>query len=233
MHPRPSRLPAASALAGALLLALALLLCGATLARAESGPLFPEEKSGAKSGQSAPPTATRVPNNATVTTSSGAVAHIHESATLPPASARTSAPAATGTAAGTGATPATGSAPATAAPPPTATTPATATPGTASPPAGTSAAPPASATQLPAPHAATTAAAAKHKASGKTRPSDLAIALAALAALLVLGVLAWGIARWNAWEPAWLLSLRHAFAEGGYHTSAGMAELRDWARLGR
>jgi hypothetical protein len=60
-----------------------------------------------------------------------------------------------------------------------------------------------------------------------------AIALAALAALLALGALAWGIARWLAYEPRWTVSLRHAMAEAGFRASATWAEFTDWVRLGR
>jgi hypothetical protein len=51
-------------------------------------------------------------------------------------------------------------------------------------------------------------------------------------ALLVTGVV-WGMARWSAWEPRWLLRWRHATAEAGWRTSAAWAEFRDWVRLGR
>jgi len=85
---------------------------------------------------------------------------------------------------------------------------------------------------------AAAAASARHEATArggahKTRLSHLAIALIALAALLVVCSVAWAWARWNTWEPRWWVGLRHSFAEGGYHASAGWAELRDWARLGR
>jgi hypothetical protein len=64
-------------------------------------------------------------------------------------------------------------------------------------------------------------------------PSGPAIALVVIAALLALGAILWGIARWRAWEPHWALSLRHALAEAGYHASLTWAEVSDWARLGR
>jgi hypothetical protein len=62
--------------------------------------------------------------------------------------------------------------------------------------------------------------------------STAAIVAAILAALLALGCAAWGLARRRAFEPHWLLSLRHAMAEAGYRTSATWAEFADWARLG-
>lgn len=63
--------------------------------------------------------------------------------------------------------------------------------------------------------------------------STEAIAAAVLAALLILGCLAWALARRRAFEPQWLLSLRHAFAEAGVHASETWAEFTDWVRLGR
>jgi hypothetical protein len=63
--------------------------------------------------------------------------------------------------------------------------------------------------------------------------SAAAIALAALAALLALAAAAWGIARSQAYEPHWTVSLRHAMAEAGFRASATWAEFSDWARLGR
>ena len=54
-----------------------------------------------------------------------------------------------------------------------------------------------------------------------------------LAALLVLGCIAWAIARERAIEPHWTLSLRHAMAEAGFRASATWAEFTDWVRLGR
>jgi hypothetical protein len=60
-----------------------------------------------------------------------------------------------------------------------------------------------------------------------------AIALAALAALLALACVAWAVARWQAYEPRWTVSLRHAMAEAGFRASATWAEFTDWVRLGR
>jgi hypothetical protein len=57
--------------------------------------------------------------------------------------------------------------------------------------------------------------------------------IAALAALLVLGCLAWAFARSRAFEPHWLIALRHSAAEAGFRASATWSELLDWARLGR
>ncbi len=62
--------------------------------------------------------------------------------------------------------------------------------------------------------------------------STEAVVLAAIAALLLLACAAWAFARSRAYEPRWLLSLRHAMAEAGFRTSATWAEFTDWLRLG-
>ena len=62
--------------------------------------------------------------------------------------------------------------------------------------------------------------------------STEAIVIAALAGLIALGCLVWGVARLLAFEPRWALSMRHAVAEAGLRTSAAWAELTDWMRLG-
>ncbi|HYM54932.1 MAG TPA: hypothetical protein VES97_06185 [Solirubrobacteraceae bacterium] len=62
--------------------------------------------------------------------------------------------------------------------------------------------------------------------------STEAIAAAALAALLALGCIAWGVARFASFEPHWTQSLRHAAAEAGFRASATWAEFTDWVRLG-
>jgi membrane associated rhomboid family serine protease len=59
-----------------------------------------------------------------------------------------------------------------------------------------------------------------------------AIVIAVIAALLVLACIGWALARRRAFEPHWLLSLRHAMAEAGFRVSATWAEFADWVRLG-
>jgi hypothetical protein len=59
-----------------------------------------------------------------------------------------------------------------------------------------------------------------------------AIVIAALAALLLLACVAWGLARRSAFEPHWLLSLRHSLAEAGFRASATWSEFTDWVQLG-
>jgi hypothetical protein len=81
--------------------------------------------------------------------------------------------------------------------------------------------------------ASTQAPAAQAKTSKGDRPlSTGAIVIAALAALLLLGILGWALARRRAFEPHWLLALRHAMAEAGFRASATWSEFADWARLG-
>jgi len=71
-----------------------------------------------------------------------------------------------------------------------------------------------------------------HSSGGAGHISTEAIILAAIAALLLLACAAWAFARSRAYEPRWLLSLRHAMAEAGFRTSATWAEFTDWIRLG-
>jgi hypothetical protein len=37
----------------------------------------------------------------------------------------------------------------------------------------------------------------------------------------------------QAYEPRWVLSMRHSMGEAGMRASATFDELKDWARLGR
>jgi hypothetical protein len=75
------------------------------------------------------------------------------------------------------------------------------------------------------------ATAGSHPAA-RSSTSNAAVVIAALAAVLALGCIAWALGRSRAFEPRWALSLRHAMAEAGYRTSATWAELTDWFRLG-
>jgi hypothetical protein len=67
---------------------------------------------------------------------------------------------------------------------------------------------------------------------GKSHVSALAIVIAALGALLLLGCAAWALARRRAFEPHWWLALRHSIAEAGYRLSVTWSEFSDWVRLG-
>ena len=71
----------------------------------------------------------------------------------------------------------------------------------------------------------------KHKPSA-THLSAVALALAILGALLVLGCIAWALGRALALEPRWTISLMHSLREGAYRASETWAEFSDWARLG-
>jgi hypothetical protein len=66
-----------------------------------------------------------------------------------------------------------------------------------------------------------------------TKLSTWAIVAVALAVALIVVCLAWGAARWWAYEPRWMVSLRHCVAEASYHLSGVWEELTDWVRLGR
>jgi len=150
-----------------------------------------------------------------------------------PASARAPSTAAGAGAAGAATTPTTTYAPSDGATASSSSPPATASTAT-TPPAAT-----APATSTPATSGAQTTApaqtsAARAKAGKGDRPlSTGAIVIAGLAALLVLVCAAWALARSRAFEPHWLLSLRHAMAEAGFRASATWSEFADWARLGR
>jgi hypothetical protein len=119
-------------------------------------------------------------------------------------------------------------------PAPAATTPAQTTPAQPAPAATTPVTPPAATTPAPAqqatPAPATTTTLHERRADGT---KALLLGIAVLAAVLALGLLAWSIARWGAWEPAWTLGARHALGEAGYRVSATWAEFADWLRLGR
>jgi hypothetical protein len=65
-----------------------------------------------------------------------------------------------------------------------------------------------------------------------TTPAPI-LALAIVGGLLGLAGLAWGIERWGAWEPAWLLTSRHAVGEAGFRVSSTWADFTDWVRIGR
>jgi hypothetical protein len=75
--------------------------------------------------------------------------------------------------------------------------------------------------------------AAPHPASGHAGSlSAGAIAVVAVAGLAVLACAAWGLARWQAFEPRWTHSLRHAVTEAGLRASSTCSEFADWLRLG-
>jgi hypothetical protein len=69
------------------------------------------------------------------------------------------------------------------------------------------------------------------RAAGRSLSTG-AIVIAALAALLALSCVVWGLARRRAFEPHWSLALRHSMAEAGFRVSATWSEFTDWIRLG-
>jgi hypothetical protein len=101
----------------------------------------------------------------------------------------------------------------------------TAAQGTTSLPTPTATAPPPAATQPAAPAPATS----------PSRDRDIAaIALLLVVGGLVLAALVlWAVARWQAWEPPWLLRWRHATGEAGWRVGNAWSEFTDWLRLGR
>ena len=128
---------------------------------------------------------------------------------------------------------------------PTAATPAAAPSSGSGGPTATTGVPPASApagghapqptaTLKPAPPVVDNAvlAASKRHSSDAGVPAPL-VALAVIAALMALAALLYGLARWWAWEPPWLVRARHAGAEAGWRASGSWAEFMDWLRLGR
>jgi hypothetical protein len=95
---------------------------------------------------------------------------------------------------------------------------------------GTSAAP--ASTTAPA---SSTAPGVSSQTPGKTADSSTGalVLLAVIGVVLLLAAVGFGLARWWAWEPRWLVRWRHSTAEAGWRTSAAWAEFRDWLRLGR
>jgi hypothetical protein len=132
--------------------------------------------------------------------------------------------------------------PAQAAPAPA--TPPASSSGGAAPPAAEGAPAPAPSTTVPQPPGGVQAvpaaadgaivnAAAREPAKGSGDTPAALIVLAALGGLLLLGLLLWGLARFFAWDPAWLGRTRHAVAEAGWRTSGAWADFTDWLRRGR
>jgi hypothetical protein len=109
---------------------------------------------------------------------------------------------------------------------PTATT---GLPAPAPAPSTAPAAPPAATTQTP-PATSTTTAGAPAAASDDDGPSPLLVGGIVLAVLALLVLLAAGLIRLTAWEPAWLPRARHALGEAAYRGGATWDEFRDWLR---
>jgi hypothetical protein len=107
-------------------------------------------------------------------------------------------------------------------------------PGTTPAAPASSQAPQPTPTSNPAPAIADKAvlAASKSRSSDAGIPAPL-VALAIIGALMALAALLYGLARWWAWEPHWLVRARHAGAEASWRASGSWAEFMDWLRLGR
>jgi hypothetical protein len=104
------------------------------------------------------------------------------------------------------------------------TTPTTAQ-GTTSMPASSTAAP---ATTAPAPAATQPAA-----ASSEDRDTAAIVLLLVVGGVVLAALVLWAVARWQAWEPPWLLRWRHATGEAGWRVGNAWSEFTDWLRLGR
>lgn len=103
-------------------------------------------------------------------------------------------------------------------------------PATTPDPGAAPAAPPATTAETP-PATSTTAAGAPAAASDdEDGPSPLLVGGIVLAVLALLVLLAAGLIRLTAWEPAWLPRARHALGEAAYRGGATWDEFRDWLR---
>ncbi|HEX7289870.1 MAG TPA: hypothetical protein VF250_01975 [Conexibacter sp.] len=114
--------------------------------------------------------------------------------------------------------------------------PTTTTPPVTTPPAPTQTAP--AVPTATTPTTPTTAAPAVTTETAPAAPAErdrtpLLIALIALGALVLLALVAWGLARMRGWDPAWAARTRHAWGEAGYRTTSTWSEFTDWLRLGR
>jgi hypothetical protein len=113
--------------------------------------------------------------------------------------------------------------------PPAQTTPAATTPNTP----GQAPGPPGTAEPAePAADGAIANAASRERDAGSDPPAPL-VALAVAGGLLALSLLVWGLFRFFAWEPRWLLAARHAVAEAGWRTGGAWADFTDWLRSRR
>jgi hypothetical protein len=116
---------------------------------------------------------------------------------------------------------------------PTVSTPAT-TPGATTPGATAPATTPPATAPATTPPAQTAPAAADTKPtvrSGNDRAAVLLLLL--VGALVLLALILWAIARWQAYDPPWLARWRHATGEAGWRAGNAWAEFTDWLRLGR
>jgi hypothetical protein len=54
-----------------------------------------------------------------------------------------------------------------------------------------------------------------------------------VAVLVLFALVLWALARWQAWEPPWVVRWRHATGEAGWRAGNAWSEFTDWLRLGR
>jgi hypothetical protein len=106
---------------------------------------------------------------------------------------------------------------------------------TATAPPATATAPSATTTAAPTPPATTTAAPAPAARDTGPDAGDRAavLLLVIFGGLFVLAAVLWALARWQAWDPPWLVRWRHATGEAGWRAGNAWAEFTDWLRLGR
>lgn len=97
-------------------------------------------------------------------------------------------------------------------------------------PTTTEAAPPATAQTPAAPTTTTEAGAPAAASDDEDGPSPLLVGGIVLGVLALLVLLAIGLIRLTAWEPAWLPRARHALGEAAYRGGATWDEFRDWLR---
>ena len=101
-------------------------------------------------------------------------------------------------------------------------------------PTSTVPSPPGSAQPVPAAaDGAIVNAAARTADRGAAEPPAPLVALAILGGLVLLGLLLWGLARFFAWDPAWVAGARHAVQEAGWRASGLWDDFTDWLRPGR
>lgn len=109
-----------------------------------------------------------------------------------------------------------------------------AAPGGAAAPAATVPTPPGTAQPVPAAaDGAIVTAAAKTADRGVADAPAPLVGLAILGGVALLGLLLWGLARFFAWDPAWVAGARHAVQEAGWRASGLWDDFTDWLRPGR
>ena len=88
-------------------------------------------------------------------------------------------------------------------------------------------------TAAPAPAPTQPAATAPAASSSEDRDTAAIVLLLVVGGLAIAALVLWAVARWQAWEPPWLLRWRHATGEAGWRVGNAWSEFTDWLRLGR